>query len=86
MAAAAFWVLQLSGSPLPDPSFDSLTVAALLVTVGILGWLYGDRLLDAQRTLRVVKADYNQTRFERISAWLDIERLRARNPFQAEEK
>ena len=51
---------------------------------------FGERsfleVLDAQRTLRVVKADYNQTRFERISAWLDIERLRARNPFQAEEK
>ncbi|MFM9972552.1 MAG: TolC family protein [Burkholderiales bacterium] len=51
---------------------------------------FGERsfleVLDAQRTLRVVKADYNQTRFERIAAWLDIERLRARNPFQIDTK
>ena len=51
---------------------------------------FGERsfleVLDAQRTLRVVKADYNQTRFERIAAWLDIERLRARDPFKVHEK
>ena len=51
---------------------------------------FGERsfleVLDAQRTLRAVKVDYNQTRFERIAAWLDIERLRARNPFQVETK
>lgn len=51
---------------------------------------FGERsfleVLDAQRTLRVVRADYNQTRFDRYSAWLDIERLRARDPFKAEEK
>jgi len=51
---------------------------------------FGERsfleVLDAQRTLRVVRADYNQTQFDRYSAWLDIERLRARNPFKVEEK
>ena len=49
---------------------------------------FGERsfleVLDAQRTLRVVRSDYNQTRYDRIAAWLDIERLRARDPFQME--
>jgi cobalt-zinc-cadmium efflux system outer membrane protein len=49
---------------------------------------FGERsfleVLDAQRTLRVVRSDYNQTRYDRIAAWLDLERLRARDPFQME--
>ena len=49
---------------------------------------FGERsfleVLDAQRTLRVVRSDYNQTRYDRVAAWLDIERLRARDPFQME--
>jgi cobalt-zinc-cadmium efflux system outer membrane protein len=47
---------------------------------------FGERsfleVLDAQRTLRVVRGDYNQARYDRVAAWLDIERLRARDPFQ----
>ncbi|MCX7959994.1 MAG: TolC family protein [Burkholderiales bacterium] len=39
-------------------------------------------VLDAQRTLRAVRADYNQARFDRYAAWLDIERLTARDPFR----
>lgn len=46
---------------------------------------FGERsfleVLDAQRTLRTVRADYNQARFDRLVAWLDLERLRARDPF-----
>lgn len=40
-------------------------------------------VLDAQRTLRSVRADYNQALFDRNAAWLDIERLTARDPFRA---
>jgi cobalt-zinc-cadmium efflux system outer membrane protein len=42
-------------------------------------------VLDAQRTLRSVRADYNQALFDRNAAWLDIERLTARDPFRASE-
>ncbi len=49
---------------------------------------FGERgfleVLDAQRTLRAVRGDYNQARFDRVAAWLDIERLRARDPFKLE--
>ena len=49
---------------------------------------FGERsfieVLDAQRTLRLVRSDYNQARFERILAWLDIDRLRAHDPFRPE--
>ena len=49
---------------------------------------FGERgfleVLDAQRTLRAVRGDYNQARFDRVAAWLDIERLRARDPFLME--
>jgi len=51
---------------------------------------FGERsfleVLDAQRTLRIVRGDYNLTRYERLAAWLDIERLRARNPFEGATK
>ena len=47
---------------------------------------FGERgfieVLDAQRTLRLVRSDYNQARFDRFTAWLDIDRLRAKNPFE----
>ena len=39
-------------------------------------------VLDAQRTLRSVRVDYNQALFDRNAAWLDIERLTARDPFR----
>lgn len=49
---------------------------------------FGERsfleVLDAQRTLRKVRSDYNQALFGRIAAWLDLERLRARDPFPTE--
>ena len=49
---------------------------------------FGERgfleVLDAQRTLRAVRGDYNQMRYDRVAAWLDIERLRARDPFLME--
>jgi outer membrane protein, heavy metal efflux system len=38
-------------------------------------------VLDAQRTLRAVRADYIQARFDRVAAQVDIERLLARDPF-----
>ena len=40
-------------------------------------------VLDAQRTLRAVRSDYNHALFDRNAAWLDIERLTARDPFRA---
>ncbi|MGE5522664.1 MAG: TolC family protein [Rhodospirillaceae bacterium] len=38
-------------------------------------------VLDAQRTLRAVRAEYIQARFDRVAAQLDIERLLAHDPF-----
>lgn len=38
-------------------------------------------VLDAQRTLRAVRADYIQARFDRLAAQLDIERLLANDPY-----
>lgn len=40
-------------------------------------------VLDAQRTLRAVRGDYTHARFDRNTAWLDIERLIARDAFRA---
>ena len=49
---------------------------------------FGERsfleVLDAQRTLRALRADFNQARFDRSAAWLDIERLLGRDPFDTE--
>ena len=63
-----------------------LKSAETALQVAEAAYRFGERsfleVLDAQRTLRVVRGDYNQARFERVSAWLDIERLRARNPFE----
>ncbi len=42
-------------------------------------------VLDAQRTLRSVRSDYNHALFDRNAAWLDLERLTARDPFRATE-
>jgi len=65
-----------------------LRSADAALQVAEAAYRFGERsfleVLDAQRTLRVVRGDYNQARFERIAAWLDIERLRARDPFRPE--
>lgn len=65
-----------------------LRSAETALQVAEAAYRFGERsfleVLDAQRTLRVVRGDYNQARFERISAWLDIDRLRARDPFRTE--
>jgi cobalt-zinc-cadmium efflux system outer membrane protein len=65
-----------------------LRSAEAALQVAEAAYRFGERsfleVLDAQRTLRVVRGDYNQARFERIAAWLDIERLRARDPFRTE--
>jgi cobalt-zinc-cadmium efflux system outer membrane protein len=67
-----------------------LRSAETALQVAEAAYRFGERgfidVLDAQRTLRVVRSDYNQARFDRFTAWLDIERLRARNPFEVEEK
>jgi cobalt-zinc-cadmium efflux system outer membrane protein len=65
-----------------------LRSAEAALQVAEAAYRFGERsfleVLDAQRTLRVVRGDYNQARFERVSAWLDIERLRAQDPFRPE--
>ena len=65
-----------------------LRSAESALRVAEAAYRFGERsfleVLDAQRTLRAVRGDYNQARFERISAWLDIDRLRARDPFRTE--
>lgn len=62
-----------------------LKSAEAALQVAEAAYRFGERsfleVLDAQRTLRTVRADYNQSRFDRLSAWLDLERLRARDPF-----
>lgn len=65
-----------------------LRSAEAALQVAEAAYRFGERsfleVLDAQRTLRVVRGDYNLARFERVAAWLDIERLRARDPFRPE--
>ena len=56
----------------------SLRVAEAAYRAGERSFL---EVLDAQRTLRSVRADYIQARFDRIAAQLEIERLLARDPF-----
>ena len=62
-----------------------LKSAEAALQVAEAAYRFGERsfleVLDAQRTLRTVRTDYNQARFDRLSAWLDLERLRARDPF-----
>jgi cobalt-zinc-cadmium efflux system outer membrane protein len=65
-----------------------LRSAETALEVAQSAWRFGERsfleVLDAQRTLRSVRSDYNSARFEHHSAWLDIERLLARDPFRTE--
>jgi cobalt-zinc-cadmium efflux system outer membrane protein len=65
-----------------------LRSAEAALQVAESAYRFGERsfldVLDAQRTLRSVRGDHNQARYERVAAWLDIERLRARDPFQPE--
>jgi cobalt-zinc-cadmium efflux system outer membrane protein len=67
-----------------------LRSAETALEVAEAAYRFGERsfleVLDAQRTVRALRADYNQVRFERIAAWLDIERLRARDPFGTEKR
>jgi cobalt-zinc-cadmium efflux system outer membrane protein len=65
-----------------------LRSAEAALEVAQSAWRFGERsfleVLDAQRTLRSVRSDYNSARYEDHSAWLDIERLLARDPFRTE--
>ena len=65
-----------------------LRSAETALQVAEAAYRFGERsfleVLDAQRTLRAVRSDYNQARYDRVAAWLDIERLRARDPFRME--
>lgn len=65
-----------------------LKSAEAALRVAEAAWRFGERsfleVLDAQRTLRGVRNDYNQARFDRHAAWLEIERLQALDPFRQE--
>ncbi len=67
-----------------------LRSAETSLRVAEAAYRFGERsfleVLDAQRTLRIVRSDYNGAQFDRLAAWLDIERLRARNPFETDRK
>lgn len=56
----------------------ALQAAETAYRAGERGFL---EVLDAQRTRRTVRSDFNQARFEKLAAWLDIGRLTARDPF-----
>lgn len=62
-----------------------LSSAESSLKVAEAAWRFGERsfleVLDAQRTLRGVRKDYNQVRFDRHAAWLEIERLQSLDPF-----
>lgn len=66
-----------------------LRSAETALRVAEAAWRAGERsfleVLDAQRTLRAVRSDYTQVRYDRHLAWLDIQRLIARDPFAAQE-
>ena len=68
-------------------TFESglLTSADAALKVAEAAWRFGERgfleVLDAQRTLRSVRRDYNQARFERHAAWMALERLQGKDPF-----
>lgn len=62
-----------------------LKSAEAALRVAEAAWRFGERsfleVLDAQRTLRGVRKDYIQARFDRNAAGIEIERLQARDPF-----
>ncbi len=62
-----------------------LSSAESALKVAEAAWRFGERsfleVLDAQRTLRSVRREYNQIRFDRQAAWIEIERLQALDPF-----
>ncbi len=62
-----------------------LKSAEAALRVAEAAWRFGERsfleVLDAQRTLRSVRKDYIQARFDRHAAGIEIERLQARDPF-----
>lgn len=62
-----------------------LASAEAALKVAESAWRFGERgfleVLDAQRTLRSVRRDYNQARFERHAAWMALERLQGKDPF-----
>lgn len=68
-------------------TFESglLSSAESALKVAEAAWRFGERsfleVLDAQRTLRGVRREYNQVRFDRHAAWIEIERLQALDPF-----
>jgi len=68
-------------------TFESglLSSAESALKVAEAAWRFGERsfleVLDAQRTLRSVRREYNQARFDRHAAWIEIERLQALDPF-----
>ena len=68
-------------------TFESglLSSAQSALKVAEAAWRFGERsfleVLDAQRTLRSVRREYNQVRFDRHAAWIEIERLQALDPF-----
>jgi cobalt-zinc-cadmium efflux system outer membrane protein len=68
-------------------TFESglLSSAESALKVAEAAWRFGERsfleVLDAQRTLRSVRKEYNQVRFDRHAAWIEIERLQALDPF-----
>ena len=67
-----------------------LRSAEAALQVAEAAYRFGERsfleVLDAQRTVRALRADYTQVRYERLAAWQDIERLRARDPFDLEKR
>lgn len=62
-----------------------LKSAEAALRVAEAAWRFGERsfleVLDAQRTLRSVRKDYIQARFDRHAAGIEIERLQAQDPF-----
>jgi outer membrane protein, heavy metal efflux system len=59
----------------------TLQAAETAYRAGERGFL---EVLDAQRTRRTVRSDFNQARFEKLAAWQDIGRLTARDPFASD--
>lgn len=68
-------------------TFESglLKGAEAALKVAEAAWRFGERsfleVLDAQRTLRSVRREYSQARFDRQAALIEIRRLQAEDPF-----